>query len=276
MAVAQEVSAARLAGFVGREIDVIIDEVDEEGALGRSKWDAPEIDGSVFLNGDTDVKPGDIVRAKVAHADEYDLWAEREKPRSRRSRRARTARQARGSQACPCNWCALYFPANTSFRSEINGVIALSDSKTTNRGPHMTKLLQYIEEMRARVLTLRRARKWWSRLWPTRWTGSIRSSCARCARSRASTRRAVRRSLVSCTVSPPVSACSSRCNRRQPRSVADLSDGRRQSGGRSGRLARSHEQHRERARNAPQRPCASELTRVLVEEGPPRAVWPRR
>jgi ribosomal protein S12 methylthiotransferase len=77
MAVAQEVSAARLAGFVGREIDVIVDEVDEEGALCRSKYDAPEIDGSVFLNGDTDVQPGDIVTARVAHADEYDLWAER-------------------------------------------------------------------------------------------------------------------------------------------------------------------------------------------------------
>ena len=77
MEVAKEVSAARLAGFVGREIDVIIDEVDEEGALGRSQWDAPEIDGSVFLNGDTAVKSGDIVRARVAHADEYDLWAER-------------------------------------------------------------------------------------------------------------------------------------------------------------------------------------------------------
>ena len=55
----------------------IVDEVDEEGALGRSMWDAPEIDGSVFLNGDTDVKPGDILKARVAHADEYDLWAER-------------------------------------------------------------------------------------------------------------------------------------------------------------------------------------------------------
>jgi ribosomal protein S12 methylthiotransferase len=77
MEVAKEVSAHRLASFVGREIDVIIDEVDEEGALGRSKWDAPEIDGSVFLNGEDNVKPGDIVRAKVAHADEYDLWAER-------------------------------------------------------------------------------------------------------------------------------------------------------------------------------------------------------
>ena len=49
--------------------------VGEEGAMGRSQWDAPEIDGSVFVNGDTDLKPGDIVRATVAHADAYDLWA---------------------------------------------------------------------------------------------------------------------------------------------------------------------------------------------------------
>jgi len=77
MEVAQEVSAGRLAGLVGREIDVIVDEVDEDGALCRSQWDAPEIDGAVFLNGDTDVKPGDIVRARITHADEYDLWAAR-------------------------------------------------------------------------------------------------------------------------------------------------------------------------------------------------------
>lgn len=77
MAVAKEVSEKRLARMLGREIDVIIDEVDEEGAMGRSQWDAPEIDGSVFLNGDTSLKAGDIVKAQVAHVDEYDMWAER-------------------------------------------------------------------------------------------------------------------------------------------------------------------------------------------------------
>ena len=77
METAKEVSEKRLAGIVGREIDVIIDEVDEEGALGRSQWDAPEIDGSVFLNGDTDLKAGDIVKARVTNADDYDLWGER-------------------------------------------------------------------------------------------------------------------------------------------------------------------------------------------------------
>jgi ribosomal protein S12 methylthiotransferase len=71
------VSASLLAEKVGREIDVLIDEVDDEGAIGRSQWDAPEIDGSVFLNGEANVKPGDIVRARVVEADDYDLWAER-------------------------------------------------------------------------------------------------------------------------------------------------------------------------------------------------------
>ncbi|MGI9404639.1 MAG: 30S ribosomal protein S12 methylthiotransferase RimO [Hyphomicrobium sp.] len=77
MAVAQEVSAERLEAMLGCEIDVIIDEVDEEGALARSQWDAPEIDGSVFLNGDTTVQAGDIVKAHIVHADAYDLWGDR-------------------------------------------------------------------------------------------------------------------------------------------------------------------------------------------------------
>ena len=61
---------------VGRTIDVIIDEVDAEGAVGRSKWDAPEIDGRVFVRGATDRVPGDLMRAKVHRSDAYDLWAE--------------------------------------------------------------------------------------------------------------------------------------------------------------------------------------------------------
>ena len=77
MAAQQEISQKLMAERVGRSIDVIIDEVDAEGATGRSRWDAPEIDGAVFLNGDTGLKPGDIVTACVVHADEYDLWAER-------------------------------------------------------------------------------------------------------------------------------------------------------------------------------------------------------
>ena len=77
MQLQQQISAERLQEKVGREILVIVDEVDEEGAIGRSMADAPEIDGAVYLNGETRVKPGDIIRVKVENADEYDLWGTR-------------------------------------------------------------------------------------------------------------------------------------------------------------------------------------------------------
>lgn len=77
MAHQQSISTARLAKKVGREIDVLIDEVDEDGAVGRSSADAPEIDGSVFVDSDTPLKPGDMVRVKVTDSDEYDLWADK-------------------------------------------------------------------------------------------------------------------------------------------------------------------------------------------------------
>ncbi len=77
MATQQKISAARLQAKVGRVIDVLIDEVDDEGAIGRSFADAPEIDGAVYLNGLMDVKPGDVIKAVVEAADEYDLWASR-------------------------------------------------------------------------------------------------------------------------------------------------------------------------------------------------------
>ena len=75
MAAQQEISSEILAGRVGDTIDVLIDSVDEDGAVGRSKWDAPEIDGTVFLAEGDGLKPGDIVRAHVDEADDYDLWA---------------------------------------------------------------------------------------------------------------------------------------------------------------------------------------------------------
>ena len=76
MGTQRAVSSHVLAARQGRTIDVLIDEVDDEGAIGRSAWDAPEIDGCVFLNGEARVKPGDMVRARVTNTDEYDLWAE--------------------------------------------------------------------------------------------------------------------------------------------------------------------------------------------------------
>ncbi|MFM4976713.1 30S ribosomal protein S12 methylthiotransferase RimO [Aeromonas rivipollensis] len=75
MELQQQVSVRKLARKVGQEMTVLIDEVDEEGATGRSFADAPEIDGLVYLNGETDLKPGDLVKVRIDEADEYDLWA---------------------------------------------------------------------------------------------------------------------------------------------------------------------------------------------------------
>lgn len=68
------ISAAKLAAKVGRVLDVIIDEVDESGANGRSSADAPEIDGQVFLRDAGHLSPGDIVRVEIEEADEHDLY----------------------------------------------------------------------------------------------------------------------------------------------------------------------------------------------------------
>ena len=75
MAIAQKISAEKLQAKIGQTIEILIDEVDDEGAIGRSSADAPEIDGKVFLEGAEGLNPGDFVEAEVTGADEYDLWA---------------------------------------------------------------------------------------------------------------------------------------------------------------------------------------------------------
>jgi ribosomal protein S12 methylthiotransferase len=70
----QAISAGLLESRVGRTIEVLVDAVDAEGAIARSHWDAPEIDGNVFLEGETSLKPGDRLNVKVEDASEYDLF----------------------------------------------------------------------------------------------------------------------------------------------------------------------------------------------------------
>ncbi len=75
MARAQEISEAKLAAKVGQTIQVIVDEVDVDAATCRTKADAPEIDGNLFIDeGHERLSPGDIVTVKVDEAGEYDLW----------------------------------------------------------------------------------------------------------------------------------------------------------------------------------------------------------
>jgi ribosomal protein S12 methylthiotransferase len=76
MAAQQEISADILDGWIGRELDVLIDSADADGAIGRSYADAPEIDGAVILDGAAGLSPGDMVRARIVDADAYDVWGE--------------------------------------------------------------------------------------------------------------------------------------------------------------------------------------------------------
>ena len=72
---AQEISAAKLAAKVGSRRQVIVDEVDAEGAPCRTKADAPEIDGNLYIDeGFEGLSPGDIVSVTVDEAGEEDLW----------------------------------------------------------------------------------------------------------------------------------------------------------------------------------------------------------
>lgn len=71
----QAISEAKLATKVGQTIDVIIDEIDAEGATCRTKADAPEIDGNLFIDtGFEGLSVGDIVKVEVDESSEYDLW----------------------------------------------------------------------------------------------------------------------------------------------------------------------------------------------------------
>ncbi len=75
---AQAISEAKLAAKVGKVLEVIVDAVDADGATCRTKADAPEIDGNLFIDEDfTGLTPGDIVRVEVDEAGEYDLWGRR-------------------------------------------------------------------------------------------------------------------------------------------------------------------------------------------------------
>ncbi len=76
MQLQQEISAERLKQKIGQTLDVIVDEIDDEGVIGRTKSDAPEVDGLVYIENlsGTPVKVGEFIKVTITHSDEYDLW----------------------------------------------------------------------------------------------------------------------------------------------------------------------------------------------------------
>ena len=76
MQLQQEISAERLKQKIGQPLDVIVDEIDDEGIIGRTKADAPEVDGLVYIENlsGAPVKVGEFIKVTITHSDEYDLW----------------------------------------------------------------------------------------------------------------------------------------------------------------------------------------------------------
>ena len=76
MQLQQEISAERLKQKIGQTLAVIVDEIDDEGVIGRTKADAPEVDGLVYIENlsGTPVKVGEFIKVTITHSDEYDLW----------------------------------------------------------------------------------------------------------------------------------------------------------------------------------------------------------
>ena len=71
-----QISAAKLQHKIGKVLEVLVDEVGEDGAAARTQADAPEIDGQIYLLGATHLKPGQRLQVKVTDADEHDLWGD--------------------------------------------------------------------------------------------------------------------------------------------------------------------------------------------------------
>ena len=76
MELQEDISTQRLERKIGREIEVLIEEVDEEGAIARSQADAPEIDGLVHIPDGEHLEVGEFVRVRVTDCDVHDLYAE--------------------------------------------------------------------------------------------------------------------------------------------------------------------------------------------------------
>ncbi|HQS58256.1 MAG: ribosomal protein S12 methylthiotransferase [Gallionellales bacterium 35-53-114] len=71
-----EISAERLKRKIGKTMQVLVDEVDEEGAIARSSADAPDIDGVVYINEGQELEVGQLVNVRITDSDEHDLWGE--------------------------------------------------------------------------------------------------------------------------------------------------------------------------------------------------------
>jgi ribosomal protein S12 methylthiotransferase len=76
MQVQENISRSKLQSKRGQELTIMVDEVTDQETIGRSQYDAPEVDGIVIINQPLDVSPGDLLRVNVTDSTEHDLYAE--------------------------------------------------------------------------------------------------------------------------------------------------------------------------------------------------------
>ncbi|MBD5801716.1 Ribosomal protein S12 methylthiotransferase RimO [Azoarcus sp. Aa7] len=72
----EDISTQRLERWIGREMTVLVDDIEEDGAIARSPGDAPEIDGLVIIPNGEGLEPGEFARVRITDCDVHDLYAE--------------------------------------------------------------------------------------------------------------------------------------------------------------------------------------------------------
>ena len=76
MQVQEQISRSKLQKKIGDELTVLVDEVNEQETLARTRYDAPEVDGLVIIQGQQDAKPGDLLKVRIIDSSEHDLYGE--------------------------------------------------------------------------------------------------------------------------------------------------------------------------------------------------------
>ena len=73
----KKISSAKLKNKVSTEMEVIVDEINRREIIARTKYDAPDIDGLVYIknNGLNNINVGDIIKVKINNSNDYDLFA---------------------------------------------------------------------------------------------------------------------------------------------------------------------------------------------------------
>ena len=72
----EDISTQRLERKIGRRIQVLVDEIDEDGAVARSQGDAPDVDGLVYITDGHDLEVGEFAEVSVIDCDVHDLYAQ--------------------------------------------------------------------------------------------------------------------------------------------------------------------------------------------------------